>query len=112
MFELDVNDSYHYPVTVPVPTEQGVKEFQFEARFKRLPQSEIDAISERAARMEISDQELAERVLVGWRGVRENGEELAFSPEARNRLLDVNPVRECVLAAWFESISARGRAKN
>jgi hypothetical protein len=111
MFKLDPSPSYTWPVTVPQLTEDGkANTAEFTARFKRLPQSEIDGILKRTQAGELSDEALAEMILVGWDGVQDaNGQPLPVSPETRKTLLDVVPVRPAVIRAWFESVSGAPR---
>jgi hypothetical protein len=111
MFKIDTSPSYAWPVTVPQLTEDGkAKDTDFAAYFKRLPQSQVDDLRERAVAGTITDQELANTVLVGWDRVQdEAGNPLPYSEENRRALLDVVPVRPSVIKAWFESLSGAPR---
>lgn len=111
MFRIDSSSSYAWPVAVSHLTEDGkTKNADFTARFKRLPQSQVDDLRERAIAGTIPDRELAETVLVGWEGVQdETGNALPYSEENRAALLDVVPVRPSVIKAWFDSISGAPR---
>ena len=111
MFELEVSDEYWWPVQVPLVGADGkTKTHTFDARFKRLPQSEIDEIMEKVKDKDILDQEVIDRVLVGWRNIRHQGEEVAFTPENVERLMAVHPTRPNTVQAWFTSLG--GKRKN
>lgn len=113
MFKLDLSEDYPYPVKVEVQGANGkTRTDTFVARFKRLPQSEIDDIVKRSAAGEILDSDVAAQVLVGWDGVCDsNGDEIVFSDSARDRILDFFPVRPAVISAWFASLQG-AKAKN
>lgn len=111
MFKIDLSDDYAYPVTLDIRDDKGrVKKEQFTARFKRLPQAELDELMDKAKNQEITDAELAATVLSGWDGIAdEDGNAIPFNDATRDQVLDVFPVRPSVIAAWFESLTGAKR---
>jgi hypothetical protein len=111
MFKIDLSDDYAYPVTLEIRDEKGrVKREQFTARFKRLPQTELDELMSQARDQQISDAELASKVLSGWEGIADaDGNPIPYNDVMRESVLDVFPVRPSVIAAWFESLTGAKR---
>lgn len=115
-FILDaVSDSYYYPVVVELVDEDGNKNrFSFDAKFLRLDTDEQkDILNPPEGQTVPNDKDLLKRVLVGWRGVRlASGDEVPFSPEARERLLAISPTPGCIVIAWMKSIGIDAKVKN
>jgi hypothetical protein len=111
MFKIDLSDDYAYPVTLEIRDDKGrVKKEQFTARFKRLPQAELDELMNGAKEGAISDAELAAKVLAGWDGIADSdGEPIPYNDTTREQVLDVFPVRPSIIAAWFESLTGAKR---
>ena len=124
-FVLKQSDSYTWPVSIRLPANGGKREKQtFEAEFKRLPQSRINEIqvlaqqrvkaAERGEDLEngISDQSIADEVLVGWDGIVDgDGEPVPFSKASKAQLLDVPMLASALIEAFFESL-VEGKRKN
>lgn len=109
MFKVSVSASYFAPVAIELP---GGGKAAFDAQFKRLTQAEMDKLVERINTGDLDDARLVDEVFVGWVGVAdEDGEALDFSETNKQRLLDIVPVRACVIKAFFESF-AKAKAKN
>lgn len=104
MFKLAASPVYFWPVSVSLPTDGGkFEKSTFDAQFKRIPQSRIDAIF-RAD--DVKDEEVARELLVGWRGVTDDsGEDVPFSEAAREQLFNVPGVRAAVIKSYLESLS-------
>ncbi|MCC7413316.1 MAG: hypothetical protein IT495_17000 [Gammaproteobacteria bacterium] len=113
MFCIDVSPTYRWPVTVELMTTDGeMQRHEFQAEFVRLSTTEIEALQRQAAAGELEDAALIDQVLRGWADVAdEHGEPLAVNAANRERLLDVHPVRACLVRAWFESLEG-ARRKN
>ncbi len=111
MFVLKQSETYTWPVTVKFPVSGGRhSEEKFDAEFKRITQSKVKEIQQQIADELITDIDLAKEVLVGWRGVLdENKNEIPFSIEAKEQLLDVALVGSAVAQAFFESFSGAKR---
>jgi hypothetical protein len=100
-FVLKQSDSYTWPVSIKLPANGGKREKQtFEAEFKRLPQSRINEIQllvqqriKAAERGEdtgegITDQSIADEVLVGWEGIVDGDDEaVSFNKGTKAQLL-------------------------
>ena len=113
MFKLSTSDSYKYPVVVEIVDESGrTTKHTFEAHFKRLPQSEIDRLLVASKDDGIRDEDVVDQVLIGWSGVvDEQGDAMPFNAENVRVVLDICPVRACVVRAWVDSLTG-GRRKN
>lgn len=122
-FVLKQSDSYTWPVSIKLPANGGKRERQtFDAEFKRLPQSRINEIQREvqlrvsaAERGEdngegISDQSIADEILVGWDGIVDgDGEPVPFSNAVKAQLLDVPMMAGSLVAAYFESLVEQKR---
>jgi hypothetical protein len=105
--------TYRWPVVVEFPVDGGKFDREtFDAEFKRLPQDRLREIGEQIEGGSISDLQLLDQVLVGWAGIfDESGDEVPFSEDARQRILNVALVASAVVAAWLDSL-AKGKRKN
>jgi len=117
-FVLKQSSSYVWPVTVKLPINGGKFEKQtFDAEFKRLPQTRINKLqvevqarvksSERneTADDSISDQSIAEELLIGWSGVLdEDGDEVPFTESMKQQLLDIPTMATAIIVAYFDSL--------
>jgi hypothetical protein len=109
---LKESDSYSWPITYRQPVSGGRREKQeFEAEFKRLPQSRIAEIQELAQQRidgvesEISDVSVADEILVGWAGIVDgDGEPLAFTRRTKEQLLELPMMAACLIEAYFNSL--------
>jgi len=122
-FVLKQSDSYTWPVSIKLPANGGKRERQtFDAEFKRLAQSRINEIQrEVQLRVKanekgedtgegISDQSIADEILVGWDGIVDgDGEPVPFSNAVKAQLLDVPMMAGALVAAYFESLVEQKR---
>ena len=122
-FLLKQSDSYTWPVSIKLPANGGKRERQtFDAEFKRLAQSRINEIQrevqQRVKANEkgedtgegISDQSIADEILVGWDGIVDgDGEPVPFSNAVKAQLLDVPMMAGALVAAYFESLVEQKR---
>jgi len=122
-FVLKQSDSYTWPVSIKLPANGGKRERQtFDAEFKRLPQSRINEIQrevqQRVKANEkgedtgegVSDQSIADEILVGWDGIVDgDGEPVPFSNAVKAQLLDVPMMAGALVAAYFESLVEQKR---
>jgi hypothetical protein len=122
-FVLKQSDSYTWPVSIKLPANGGKRERQtFDAEFKRLPQSRINEIQrevqQRVKANEkgedtgegISDQSIANEILMGWDGIIDgDGEPVPFSNAVKAQLLDVPMMAGALVAAYFESLVEQKR---
>ena len=122
-FVLKQPDSYTWPVSIKLPANGGKRERQtFDAEFKRLPQSRINEIQrevqQRVKANEkgedtgegVSDQSIADEILVGWDGIVDgDGEPVPFSNAVKAQLLDVPTMAGALVSAYFESLVEQKR---
>jgi len=111
---LKDSDSYSWPIVYRLPVSGGRREKQeFEAEFKRLPQSRIIQIQSLAKKLasadadavEISDVSIADEVLVGWDGIIDSdGEPIAFTRRTKDQLLELPMMAACLIEAYFTSL--------
>jgi hypothetical protein len=100
MFTLSKSNTYSWPVVVEFPVSGGkFHKETFDAEFVRLSQTEIAEIGQSA-----DDKTAIKRVMVGWKGVTDDGEELPFSEDALDRMLDIPLVAMSILAAYRDSV--------
>jgi len=111
---LKDSDSYSWPIVYRQPVSGGRREKQeFEAEFKRLPQSRIIEIQTLAKKLangdaenaEISDVSIADEVLVGWEGIVDSeGEPLPFTRRTKEQLLELPMMAGALIEAYFNSL--------
>ena len=54
----------------------------------------------------ISDQTIAEELLIGWSGVLdEDGDEVPFSESMKQQLLDIPTMATAIIVAYFDSLT-------
>lgn len=114
MFKIEQNLTYTWPVEVFAPRDGGkYQKGTFTAEFKALAQDQIDSILA-DLRDGRPDTDFALECLIGWKGVQDaDGSELAFSDEAKEKLLNIPYARTAVVQAFFESINnGAARRKN
>lgn len=115
MFKLDQNEGYWFPVVLELTGDEGRKQrADFDAKFKRITQSEIsDLLKREEGEPPPQDQEIVDAVFIGWRGIQNaEGSELENTDANRAKLLDTFPVRREIVRAWLKSIGIDGKAKN
>ncbi len=111
---LKDSDSYSWPIVYRLPVSGGRREKQeFEAEFKRLPQSRIIEIQKLAKKLangdaenaEISDVSIADEVVVGWEGIVDgDGEPLPFTRRTKEQLLELPMMAGTLIEAYFNSL--------
>lgn len=108
MFKLATKNTVLWPVTVNVPADGGgVAKHTMSVEFLVLPQDEM----ERAAR---EGDDLLARTVCGWKDgavMDESGQAIAFSDEAKARLLNIPYVRTALFAALAEINQGRAAAR-
>jgi hypothetical protein len=110
MFKLSQSETYFWPVTVEVPMDGGKFDKQtFDAEFKRLDQTRLKEIYEKAGAGELTDASIAAEVLAGWKSVSDESGDVPFSETSKQKLLNVPLVTGSVVKAFFESIAGSKR---
>lgn len=106
MFKLAQKREIDWPVTVNVPQDGGnTVKATFTARFEVLDQAEMEKVV-------LDGGDLWKRVLVDWKGVAdEDGTEIAYSDEAKEKLVKIVYVRNALSAAYGELQSGRAAAR-
>ncbi len=100
-FVLKAPTSYKWPVEYHAPIDGGQRQkMTFDAEF--LPLSPKDA-QDRLSNA--NDVEGAALVLIGWKGITDqDGAEVPFSEEARDRLLAIPMMGSCIMTAYNDSL--------
>lgn len=113
MFKISQSDSYFWPVIVNLPGDHGSRKKEtFDAQFKRISASRIREIRDQGERAELNDVDLCKEILLGWRDVKsEKNEEIPYSVEARDQMLDIQLVASSIIQAFFESLTG-AKVKN
>lgn len=113
MFTLSTKNTFSWPVSFRIPVDGGGYESaDFDAEFKRLTQSRLEQIMAKLTVGEMSDREVADEILVGWKGVQtEDGKPVPFTDDSKARMLDVAGLSASLVLAYTEAL--RGiREKN
>lgn len=104
MFKLKQSASFFWPVSVNVPGDGGKFEKQtFDVEFKRATQAKLQDIQTQAEAGTVKDRDIAREVVVGWRGVTDDGAEVPFSAGTFDALLDVPTVAGAIVIAYAEA---------
>ena len=105
MFKLDLSPSYFYPVKLAVLDEDGnLQNRVFDAKFVRLSQEEGEELVREADAGKITDRELVDRVLIGWRGLSDAaGAAMPFGPQCKEMVLKIAGMRGAIVRSFFAS---------
>lgn len=99
-------DEFRFTWLVQVNVPGATEPQQFQAQFRVLPQSRIEALAHDPAA-------LMREALVGWGGIRnEAGKDLAFSDETRAVLLDLPFILVALATAYADAMSGAAARKN
>ncbi len=110
MFKIAVTPTYAWPVRFTLPGSSTT--VSYEAQFARLTQDEIDELGDRAAKGDVTDRQILDRVLVGWsKIVDESGEPIAFGSSAADVVFNTYPFTPATVKAFFDSLKD-AKAKN
>jgi hypothetical protein len=111
MFTLATSNSYIWTVTVELPDDKNkIKKQSFDAEFKRLPQSRINEILAAFKQGDGTDVSLASEILIGWSGINDSdGNEVIYSEQAKEKLLDIMGVSAAIVTALFDSFQGAKR---
>lgn len=112
-FTLKRDDRFKWPVSFDVPVDGGkFKRETFDGIFIRVSQSRLRELTDLVSSGEVTDIDVAREVLVGWSGIKDdNGEDVPFSDEALEQLLDVPMLASAIVVKYFESLQGV-KAKN
>lgn len=109
MFKVAQTPSYFAPVEINIPGVSGKQTFDVE--FKRLTRPEISALQDRISTDSATSRDICHELVLGWKGVQGEEGDLPFSVSNLDSVLDIHPVEQAVIAAFFSSITG-ARLKN
>jgi len=124
-FVLEQTPTFRWPITVREQVDDGrYRTHQFEAVFKRLPQSRLEELAIDFQRLrhavkndepidQIPTRAIADEILVGWSGIFEpdNTTQIPYSEAVKAQLLEVTTVAEALVGTYIDSIE-KAKAKN
>ena len=112
-FVLKQKNSFPWPVSLLLPGDGGRRELStFKAEFKVLSQSRLNEIGRIARAVEkgeapedeISAQDLAQEMLIGWSDVKDDdGKDVPFSEFALAQLLEIPTAAAQIVRTYYES---------
>jgi len=104
MFKLNQSESFFWPVEILIPGDGGKFEKQtFDAQFKRKTQEDLLGLRSRIEAGELTDAGFAREVLLGWKGISENGEDVPFSETTLEQVLNVPNVATAIVVAFVNA---------
>lgn len=114
MFKVSTSQfgqSYPAEVRVDVPDEDNVPHTCiFTAFFKRLPQEQLDDLSQRYGDKKVTDSGVLDEVMTGWKDVAdEHGTALEFTPENLIALCNMHPTRGALVTTYFDTLKGAKR---
>lgn len=123
-FILEQSPTFRWPIVIREVQDGGrVRTHQFDAIYRRLPQSRMEAVQLQYQAMkaavsrnepldEIPTRGIAEEILEGWEGITDpDGGPVPVTPETRRQLLEVALVADVLVTTYFEA-HEKARAKN
>lgn len=110
MFVLKERPAYFWAVKFELQSADGKYEpHEFQAEFKRVPQSRIDKLFEDLkdiAASGMSDDAIVKEMMIGWRDVNDaEGKPVLFNSDTLAQLLEVPRLRAAIVKSFFESLS-------
>ena len=110
MFKLNQSQTYFWPVSVQIPSNGGTFEKQvFDGEFKRMTDSRLKEIRAKVEADEMTDADFVREVMVGWKGVTDDGVDVPFSQSTLDQLLEIPGVSAAVVVSVIESLSGLKR---
>ena len=123
-FILDQSPTFKWPIVIREVQDGGrVRTHQFDAIYRRLPQSRMEAVQLQYQAMkaavtrnepldEIPTRAITDEILEGWEGITEpDGTPVPVTAETRRQLLEVATVADVLVTTYFEA-HEKARAKN
>ncbi len=102
--DTDIAESYTWLVKVKIPNNNNYIERNFMGEFALLEHEEI--LQMKDGKFAEDDRDLAEKVLIGWSGIKsESGEEIPYSEEAKAKLTNIPYVCHGIVVSFLESLS-------
>lgn len=123
-FILEQSPTFKHPVAIREVQDGGrIRTHQFDAIYRRLPQSRMEAVQLQYQAMkaavarnepldEIPTRAIADEILEGWEGITNpDGSPVEVTPDTRRQLLEVASVADALVVTFFEA-HEKARAKN
>ena len=123
-FILEQSPTFKWPIVIREVQDGGrIRTHQFDAIYRRLPQSRMEAVQLQYQAMksavarnepleEIPTQSIADEILDGWEGITEaDGTPVPVTAETKRQLLEVASVADALVVTFFEA-HEKARAKN
>lgn len=123
-FVLEQSPTFRWPITIREVQDGGrVRTHQFDAIYRRLPQSRMEAVQLQYQAMkaaasrdqpieEIPTRAIADEILEGWEGITNpDGSPVEVSPQTKAQLLEVATVADALVTTFFEAHD-KARVKN
>ena len=110
MFVVDQSPTFNWPVEFDIPGDGKPLKVKFTAKYKRLPQSRVDAMLE----SQPSDDAVVQEVFDGWGDdvKDEEGHKLEFNAVNLNTVLEVAGARRAIARTFFEAMLGEAKRKN
>ncbi|OOZ41669.1 hypothetical protein BOW53_03040 [Solemya pervernicosa gill symbiont] len=106
-----MSDNFTAEVSLSLPDDDKMVKRRFNARFKSLEKSEIDALVN-ANSDDGGDAALLNQVLLGWDGLRDlDGNLIEYSEENQAEVFEATPYTAAMVRAYFAKLNG-GRGKN
>lgn len=123
-FILEQSPTFKWPIVIREVQDGGrVRTHQFDAIYRRLPQSRMEAVQLQYQAMkaavsrnepldEIPTRAIADEILEGWEGITNpDGSPVEVTADTRRQLLEVASVADVLVVTFFEA-HEKARAKN
>jgi hypothetical protein len=106
MFKLSTKTSYKRKINIRIPLDLGkVDKASFVVEFRLLPVSEIKDTLEQAKNQDLTDEDILQQNILGWSGVcDDSGEEMPFTDDNLELILDISYVRKPLMDALMEDM--------
>lgn len=123
-FILEQSPTFTWPITIREVQDGGRhRTHQFEAIYRRLPQSRMEEIMviyqamKAAIRRDepidnLPTREIASEILAGWNGINDaTGQPVEFNDVTKTQLLEVATVADALVSTFFEAFE-KAKVKN
>lgn len=103
MFKLNQSATFWWPIEAHIPVDGGrFEKATFDGEFKRRSTTELRELQDREG---MTDDAFIREVLVGWRGVQDDGQDVPFSATALDQMLQVPGVAAAIVTAFYGALA-------